>query len=112
MNLRDLILNIKDIKIIPYEVKEWTDADGKPITIYLKDLSVTEAGEITYLEGDVSKLVELFIRIVTDESGNRLFTAEDTPRLCEKNAVVVTDVVSYFNNRSFPKLDKDKLKKS
>lgn len=81
--LKDLIIKAQDIKTEPVVVSEWKDAEGKPITVYLKQASAYEKDKF---EEDnrgsrgsiVNMRAKMIIQYLVDKDGNRIF--DDSPK--------------------------------
>src|ERR1044071_543543 len=98
MSMKDLILNQSDRKTIQLEVPEWTDSNGKPLTIYLREFSAKErdadAAEAIKADREGKGLpdnwrTKFIVRSIVDSEGNRVFADSDVPALSLKNAKAI-----------------------
>lgn len=94
MSLRDLILEADDLDLEEVEVPEWKDENGKPVKVYIKQMSGHAANE--YVEstreengGDIDRNAKVLVASLCDKDGNRLFTRKDIDALNAKNARVL-----------------------
>jgi hypothetical protein len=61
------------------DVPEWPGADGKPLRIFWKLMTVHEAEE--FAKTDASTDLDIFVRFARDAENRKLFDAEDKLKL-------------------------------
>ncbi len=61
------------------DVPEWKDADGKPLRIFWKLMTVAAAED--FAKANASMDLDIFVRFAQDESGKKMFDIEDKNRL-------------------------------
>jgi hypothetical protein len=93
MSMRDKILNASDSRVEIVEVPEWDNAK-----IEVRSTTVEERGPLVELsQAEESRYVTFYpaLLIATcydPDTGEKLFTAEDSAALCGKNSAVVEKV--------------------
>ena len=62
-----------------FDVPEWRDANGTPLRIYWKLMTVAEAER--FGQADASMDLDIFCRYALDANGKKMFDAEDKLRM-------------------------------
>lgn len=96
-----------------FEVPQWSDESGKPLTIHVPPLTVKDREALVKLERQVGQGLELIvhgiIRHAKDEKGDPLFTLADKPDLMSRaDPAIVASIGAHM----FDELDLDAIKKN
>ncbi len=103
MNLREQILKAskKPRVLVPVEVPEWGEEDGKPLTVYVKRMTGLDRDKF---EERMLKGIRLDYRAsilafsVCDSEGNSLFSAADYDTLGTFDAVAIERIIEVAND--------------
>lgn len=94
MSLKDTILAAKDISLEPMVIPEWG------VTVFIPVMTLDQVMTRDVALKDI-KEKDFFIHYATyillDETGQRIFTADDVGALKQKSAAIVKKIVARFN---------------
>jgi hypothetical protein len=92
-SLRDLILGADDLKTKAVPVPEWMDTEGKPVTVYIKQMNGIDRlkwASGSFVDGKTIDAYRerLLAYCLVDEKGEKIFSDADIAALGEKNGAV------------------------
>ena len=97
MNLSDYIAGLNDLPMIPVEVPEWPNGEGKPVTVHIR---IGSAGEVEHVVQRIEAIANgrpldgswrawMLSHFLCDENGNKLFPGESYKKLSAKSFKVI-----------------------
>jgi hypothetical protein len=118
MDLRSLILNQQDLPTKAVVIPEWKDAQGKPMTVYVRSLTADERDafeheQLAKAKGARRIRASLVSKAVVDDQGKRVFTDADMETLGTKNANALDRLfAAVFELNALSAKDVDDLEKN
>jgi phosphopantetheine adenylyltransferase len=86
-------------------VKEWADESGEPFKLYCRPITCYDLNELqkrhpnVMSNTSVASMVDLIVMKAEDQSGERLFKAEDRIDLMGEETAVISEIANQmFNN--------------